>query len=74
MCFLKKRTYETTKNIISLLLLLLTLGFINAVPAQADSSTSQQVKAIQKRGVLNVGVKQDVPNLVTSTLIATYSV
>ena len=50
------------KILISLLLLLLTLGFINAVPAQADSSTSQQVKAIQKRGVLNVGVKQDVPN------------
>ena len=40
------------KILISLLLLLLTLGFINAVPAQADSSTSQQVKAIQKRGVL----------------------
>lgn len=50
------------KIIISLLLLLLTLGLIHAAPAQADSSTSQQVKAIQKRGVLNVGVKQDVPN------------
>ena len=50
------------KILISLLLLLLTLGLIHAAPAQADSSTSQQVKDIQKRGVLNVGVKQDVPN------------
>ena len=50
------------KILISLLLLLLTLGLIHVAPAQADSSTSQQVKSIQKRGVLNVGVKQDVPN------------
>ena len=50
------------KILISLLLLLLTLSLIHSVPAQADSITSQQVKAIQKRGVLNVGVKQDVPN------------
>ena len=46
--------------LISLLLLLLTFGLVQT--AQAEDSTSPQVKAIQDRGVLNVGVKQDVPN------------
>ena len=59
------------KILISLLLLLLTLGFINAVPAQADSSTSQQVKAIQKRGCPQMSVSNRMYlTLVTSILIA----
>ncbi|MBP2621677.1 transporter substrate-binding domain-containing protein [Streptococcus panodentis] len=48
------------KNILlGLALVLLAFGMIQTVKADADS---EQVKAIQKRGVLNVGVKQDVPN------------
>lgn len=51
---------KLSKIILVLLLPLLLLGLVR--PAQADSKSNQAVKAIQKRGVLNVGVKQDVPN------------
>ncbi|MBM7643659.1 transporter substrate-binding domain-containing protein [Streptococcus loxodontisalivarius] len=46
----------------ALSLLFIGLGLTSKVKADYSAATSAQVKAIQKAGVLKVGVKQDVPN------------
>ncbi|MBM7635698.1 transporter substrate-binding domain-containing protein [Streptococcus saliviloxodontae] len=48
--------------VVTITLLFIGLGLSSKVKADDSLTTSAQVKAIQKAGVLKVGVKQDVPN------------